>query len=229
MKYQAIKKELLRVIEGMKPNERLWSREAMCRKYSASRSTIDKVVQDLQRGGFIYTVKGSGSYVAPMEGTAKLHESFTTRTWGIIMPDVDFQLAPELFLGINEYTRKHGIELLLLRSFDDQDTELRYIRMFIQYGVQGVIIVPCRAPLVNVRSYNLLRERDIPFVFWQRSMDAYPDAPQISLNGYYGGLIATTHLLDRGYERIAYIAPARFRSSMDRFYGYCSACPESTE
>jgi LacI family transcriptional regulator len=49
------------------------------------------------------------------------------------------------------------------------------------------------------------------------------EGPQVITNDFHGGLLATRHLIEQGYERIAYISHPRYTISLNRYMGYLSA------
>lgn len=79
-----------------------------------------------------------------------------------------------------------------------------------------------RNVLENIGLYRSLCRSQIPFVFCNRDVEGIC-APIVKSNDYYGGYIATGHLLQRGYQHIAFIARQRYRTSIDRCQGYISA------
>ena len=72
----------------------------------------------------------------------------------------------------------------------------------------------------------MLNKKKIPFVFCNRIVDGI-EAPVVTSNSFYGGYIATKHLLDKGYRSIAYISTRKYSTSLERCYGYVSALEES--
>ncbi|MDO4549614.1 MAG: substrate-binding domain-containing protein, partial [Clostridia bacterium] len=187
------------------------------------------IIGELQNEGLVYCIKGSGTFVSPprasrletaFDKTRKLH-------WAVIIPDASYGIHPKAFRGIESFTREHNVDFVVCCTYDDVDNEYEHIQREISVGVDGLIIVPAISTAESIRNYNYITRTGTPFVFWQRGVDYMLDVPQLLLNGYYGGYIATKHLLDKGYTRISYLAPKRFRSSMDRYMGYCAALSEA--
>lgn len=225
-KHALVKEQIIERLRDMQPRQRFLSRHAMCAKYGISRMTADAVAAELVSEGYLYAVKGSGTFVSPhLPPVSDSGADEAVYAWGVLMPDVRYSRSPDMFSGIERFARRHGISMTVCNTDDDADREHAFIRRLISGGADGLIIVPSYQ--LNLDNYRYIKERGIPFVFWNRAVDALPWAPQICISGYHGGLIATRHLLEKGYRRVAYIAPRRFRSSMDRFYGYCSALEEA--
>ena len=227
-KKKRLKAELLQYIEMLEPNERIPSRNFICNKWRISRSTADAIVSELQREGKVYCIKGSGTFVAPQAGGDDEHVDMTRPySWAVIVPDLSFSLYPKAFSGISAFAQAHNIDFIVCCTNESADTEYALMQRMVATGIDGLIIVPAMTTTGNERNYNYLQRSGVPFVFWQRSVDYMRDVPQILLNGYHGGYIAAKHLIDNGYRRICYLARERFRSSMDRFMGYCAALSEA--
>ncbi len=229
MHYVSVKKGLIKYISNLEPNERIPSRSFICNKWKISRKTADKIIAELQREGIVYCVKGSGTFISSKRfDERKTVGNMTGRKcWAIVIPDLSYSIYPKAFAGIESFVRKNNINFVICQTDDDVDTEFAIIQREIASGIDGLIIVPAITTTENFRNYDYIVRSGVPFVFWQRSVDYMPNVPQMLLNGYYGGYIATKHLLDKGYRRIAYLAPKRFRSSMDRYMGYCAAIQEA--
>lgn len=224
LKYKKVKQNAINYICELKPNQRFLSRQAMCMKWNISRSTADKIVEELINEGWVYSIKGSGTFVSPQRPVKSNRLSDQEAlSWAVLMPDVRYSIYPEMFKGIEDFAKEHNIDIIICNTDDDSQREFAYIKRMVNAKVDGLIIVPARSSFLNIKNYQYLKERNIPFVFWNRTFDYMPEIPQICLNGYHGGFIATRYLLEMGYDRIAYISNTRFRSSMDRFFGYCSA------
>lgn len=208
---------------------RVSSRNVMAQRFKVSRSTIDKVMKELEQKGFVYSIKGSGTFVAmdtPGRFTSDSGEK-AKYMWAILQSDMESDLTHDHFAGIKEYAQQKHCQFIVCKTDEQPDTEREYINWLIRSGIDGLIIVPARSDANSIEWYRKLAEEGIPFVFWNRSYDYMPEVPQICYNGYQGGTIGTRHLIERGYRKIAFLAHYRFRSSMDRFFGYCSALAEA--
>lgn len=225
-KKEFVKEELIRYIERLEPNEKAPSRAFICKKWNISRSTADAVISDLQRDGYVYCIKGSGTFVSPQQGNVEqMSDAMKKYQWAVLMPDIS--LNPKAFDGISNFAKGHNVDIVVYSTGDSASTEFALIQQIVASGIDGMIIIPAVDAGSSIRNYQYLTKCNIPYVIWQRAADYLPGAPQVLMNGYYGGYIATKHLIDCGYRRIAYMAHKRFRSSMDRFMGYCAALSEA--
>lgn len=223
-----VKARIIQYLAGKQPNTRVASRNSMCRQFSASRSTIDKVMKELEDEEIVYSLKGSGTFVSPGGVYVPvIRESRGRRVWAILQKDSEGGIQHEFYTGITEYANSHDCFLVVCDTGEDPERERAYIHWLMKSGIDGAIIVPARSDAYCVSWYRELQKSRIPFVFWQRSYDYMPEIPQVCLNGYRGALIGTRHLIENGYRRIAFLSRYRFRSSMDRFFGYCSALADA--
>ena len=227
-KKEYVKEELIRYIERLEPNEKAPSRAFICKKWSISRSTADAVIADLQRDGYVFCLKGRGTFVSPQQGNVEqMNDASKKYQWAVLTPDISLNSYPKAFDGISQFANSHNVDFIVYSTGDSASTEFALIQQIVSAGIDGMIIIPAMDAGPSIRNFQYLTKCNIPYVIWQRAADYLPGAPQVLMNGYYGGYIATKHLIDCGYRRIAYMAQRRFRSSMDRFMGYCAALSEA--
>lgn len=227
-KYEKIINELLEYINMLPPNSKIPSRRFIGSKWHISRATTDKVINELKRSGVLYGVKGSGTFISPKQEDNNVNLCKNgTINWAVLIPDILYDINPAAFRGIENFTKANNINLSIHITNDDPDTEYAVIQHLAASDIDGFIIVAALTNTGNIKNYRYLERMNIPFVFWMRSVDYMDNIPQLLFNGYYGGYIATKHLISMGYKRIAYIANKRFRSSMDRYMGYETALSEA--
>ena len=64
-------------------------------------------------------------------------------------------------------------------------------------------------------------------VFCFRGIDGLNRTPLIAYNNFYGGYLATKHLIEKGYRHIAFMSKLMLRTSLDRYQGYVAALLEA--
>jgi DNA-binding LacI/PurR family transcriptional regulator len=221
LRYKEIKNLLTAEIAKLNSNDRLPSRAELCKKLDTTRTTLDRAINELIAEGLLYSRGGSGTYVADNE--LAVHKG----NWGVIVRDVREAFYAEILRGVENYAQSHGINVIICNSDSDFDKQEQYLKRLSHSGVSGIIIVPVVSldTRENYRLFSQLSELKVPFVFCNRNAD-WIDAPVVTSNDNFGGYIATKHLLDRGYRKIAYISYQKFRTSVDRCHGYISALME---
>lgn len=223
LRYKEIKQALLQEISKYMPEERLPSRPVLCKKLDTTRTTLDKAIRELEEEGYLTSRNGSGTYVVGlMDGVRS-----PVGTWGVIVPNVMDAVYPGLVRGAENVAQGYGVNIIICNSDNDPDKQEKYVKRLLYSGVSGMIIVPVVTNdiRVNFRLYNQLALARIPFVFCNRSVEGI-NVPTVTSNDFYGGYIATKHLISRGYRNIAYLARLKYKTSIDRCQGYISALME---
>ncbi|MEG1985462.1 MAG: GntR family transcriptional regulator [Oscillospiraceae bacterium] len=216
-KYNEVMEQILNDLTALAPHERVASRKALCMKYDVTRTTVDRAISELIDKKYLYAKVGSGTFVADQT-------QYDTKIscWGVILPNVANQVYPDMLEGISNFAAKHNINVIICNSDNNNDKELAHISRLMQSKVEGYIIAPCISTETDYRVYRQLQQNKIPFVFCNRYVDGVK-APYISSNSFFGGYLATEHLIKRGYTHIAFVAKDRYKSSIERFSGYCAA------
>lgn len=224
LRYKEIKNNLLYEISKHPPGTKLPSRPILCRNLDTTRTTLDKAIKELIEEGFLTSGKGSGTYVVGLiEGVPA-----TSASWGIIVPNVMEAIYSGLVRSIENNATKYGLNLIICNSDNDPDKQEQYVKRLLLSGVSGMVIVPVVSNdiRINFRLYNQLVSANTPFVFCNRSVEGI-NVPTITSNDFYGGYIATNHLIKKGYKKIAYISKIKYKTSIDRCQGYISALMEN--
>ncbi len=224
LRYKEIKVKLLDIIGNFSANEKLPSRPDLCVTLETTRTTLDKAIRELVAEGILTSMNGSGTYVNALLDKREESNGY----WGVIVPNIMESIYPGMVRGIENVAQQYGISITLCNSDNNADKQEQYIKRLMQSGVAGFIIVPVISSDVpeNYRLYNQLTEAKIPFVFCNRSVEGI-SAPVVSSNDFYGGYIATKHLIEKGYRKIAYISRTRYKTSINRCHGYLSALMEN--
>jgi len=101
-----------------------------------------------------------------------------------------------------------------------------YAVRLLESGIAGLILIPAIATERDISGLLQLQQKNVPIIFCNRAEDTLNDAPLVCSNDFYGGYIATRHLIEKGYTRIAYVSRTRYKTSLDRYFGYTSALLE---
>lgn len=220
LRYREIKQSLKEIIADMSNGDRLPSRTVLCKRLDSSRATIDKAIRELEEEGFLESRFGSGTYVARrLEGVV-----VNVKNWCLIVPDITESIYARMARSVENAAQEWNINVILCNSENSVEKQSEYIKRLIMAGVEGFIIVPVvmRNVMEGVGLYQSLIQSRIPFVFCNRDVEGV-SAPIVKSNDFYGGYIATLHLIDQGYKNIVYLARQRYRTSIERCQGYISA------
>ncbi len=145
-----------------------------------------------------------------------------THTIGVIIPSAEINFFGSVVHGIESIATEKGYNVLLYQSNESYDYERKAIETFIDVQVDGVLASIAKDTL-DISHYLDLKKKGIPLVFFDRSKDMV-NVPTVTVDDFKGGYIATQHLLQQGYTRIAHISGQQhLKVFRDRLNGYKSA------
>jgi DNA-binding LacI/PurR family transcriptional regulator len=144
-----------------------------------------------------------------------------THTIGVIVPNLDYVMAT-MVRGIDEVALEAGYTVMVCQSNESFGREVLNTRRLLDSLVDGFIVsVSSETKLFD--HFKKVQERGLPMVVFDRVIPDLP-APRVRLDNEEGGFMATEHLLEQGYRRIAILAgPANLGISNSRLEGYLKA------
>jgi LacI family transcriptional regulator len=173
-------------------------------------ATVDRVLGAIEELGFI------------RNDAARQLRAGRSTTVGLIVLDVRNPFFTELARGAEREADRHGVSILVANSDEDSAREARYLDLFEQQRVRGILISPFGQIAPRLRA---LRQRGTPAVLVdRRSDDGYSS---VSVDDEAGGTLAARHLLALGRRRILFTGgPLDIRQIDDRRRGALRAVQE---
>lgn len=150
-----------------------------------------------------------------------------SQTIGLVATDIENPFFGSLARFIDETTHKYNFTLILAVSRDDPELENQILQNFISEHVDGIIIVPTQFTRSEFRIYELLRKREVPFVFATSFYPGY-EGDYVMTDLEQGSYRLTRYLLDLGHRDIAFLVSSDLRSPISdlRIRGYKRAFTE---
>ncbi|MBD3008628.1 LacI family DNA-binding transcriptional regulator [Streptomyces sp. 5-10] len=138
----------------------------------------------------------------------------------LIIPDIENPFFTSLARGVEDAAQRTSLSVVLCNSDEDTDKERRYLEVALGEQMAGVIVA---AASQDETDLGPLTDRRVPVVAVdRRPRDAEVDAVQV--DNHHGGEVATRHLLQAGYHRIACITgPEGASTSEERLAGHRTA------
>ena len=148
----------------------------------------------------------------------------TTRTIGIVVPDVSFNHYAHIVKRIEAEARKVGYMCIITDSDDKYENEKNCIDLLVNMHVEGIIV--CLAQETTDFSHiQHLRKIHMPVVLFDR--DAAIDISSVIINDAETAREVTNRLIDSGAKRIAFLGgPNRMKQTSERKHGYLEALRE---
>lgn len=157
-------------------------------------------------------------------GSARQLRAGTITTVGALVLDIANPFFTEVVRGVEDRLAQDDYTLMLASSDEDPARESRYLRLFEEHGVYGVLVVPSGD---NLDRLELMRERGIRVVLLDRPSHL-PGIPSAAVDDVLGGKLAVHHLLELGHTSIAMINGAHtVRQCADRWEGAVQAVTEA--
>lgn len=144
-----------------------------------------------------------------------------THTIGVIVPNLDYVMAT-MVRGIDEVALEAGYTVMVCQSNESFGREMVNTRRLLDSLVDGFIVSVSSETKV-FDHFKKIQQKKMPMVVFDRvSSDLI--APKVKLDNTEGGCLATEHLIEQGYKRIAVLAgPKNLAISNDRLEGYLKA------
>lgn len=148
---------------------------------------------------------------------------------GLLIPDIKNNHFANMLSEIQDLLFPANYNIMVGNSNDDAHTEMSFIRSFLSYNVDGLIIViASNHTSSTLKELNqILSDHKTPVVFLDRDPNL-ENYLKFSSNNRLGGYIATKHLVSLGHKRIGCLTgPLKSKSANERYQGYLDALKES--
>lgn len=139
---------------------------------------------------------------------------------GMIIPNISGPIFANTIQGFSDTLTRHGYQLLLASSYFDIGQEENAVRAFLGWSPAALVLT---SHFHSAGTEKMLAEADIPVIeTWDYQPEREP--MQIGFSHFEVGVTAARHLLEKGYQRIAFVqnsAPGDF-SALERRDGYAA-------
>ncbi len=150
-----------------------------------------------------------------------------TKTFGLIIPDIENLFFSKLTKAMENYCRQHGYALIIVNSNDEYTQDLALIDLLLARGIDGLFIT------ISNFSYNhqqevssKLNSLKIPYIMLDRIFDDF-SCNQVYFDNVKGAYLATKHLIEKGHKEISCVINSiNSKNSISRFKGYKKAMDE---
>lgn len=148
----------------------------------------------------------------------------TTRTIGIVVPDVAYNHNAHILRRIEADARQNGYMCIITDSDESYENEVSCLELLENMHVEGIIICPSQET-TDFSHLLRLKEAHMPIVFFDRAPDI--GISSVVINDAASAYQATNSLIETGARRIAFLGgPNQFKQTVDRKHGYLEALRE---
>jgi LacI family transcriptional regulator len=143
-----------------------------------------------------------------------------TEVVGVVISDIENPFFTALVRGVEDECQIAGRSVVLCNTDESLEKEMRYLQIMVDENVAGVVVA-----VASTEGSDLspLLSRQTPVVAVDRRPSKF-DVDAVLVDNERGAELATQHLLERGYERVACITgPAHASTAQARVRGYLTA------
>lgn len=130
----------------------------------------------------------------------------TSNTIGVIVPALSNQFTGGILNGIEEKTSSCGYDILVGGTGGDVERERRYLELFQERHVAGIIFMGWQ---LKPQTVNVINSISVPVVMMNRNASGLK-VPTVSIDNFRASYQMTKYLIEKGHRKIAF-----FRNSVD--------------
>ena len=149
-----------------------------------------------------------------------------TRSIGIVVSEIANSFFSQAINGIESIAHDHDYNVIITQTQESCERELGNLRDLASRSVDGLLI-SLSSETTDYTFLKSMHEQGMPIVFFDRVTDEIRTHKVISDN-YQGAYDATIHLMENGYQRIAFLGNAASLSVIkERLAGYMDALTDN--
>lgn len=144
----------------------------------------------------------------------------TTRTVGIIIPDINNLFYPAVVRGIEDTLEKNDYNVFLCNTDKDISKEKKYINTLLEKRVDGIIFMGTR-PIDSSKNEHIKQlSNDIP-VLMVNDFILGAKVYSVMTDEVEGAYKAVNYLIELGHKKIAYVTgESNYTTYQNKFKGY---------
>lgn len=148
-----------------------------------------------------------------------------TNTIGLIVSKIASHFQASVISGIEDIANKHGYNLIISQSSEQQIKEEANAKTMFNNRVDG-LLVSLSFDTKTLNHFESFFKKNIPVIFFDRVMQ-HPHATSVVIDNADAAYNATRHLIEQGCKRIIHItAPSKLNVYSERLKGYKKALEE---
>jgi LacI family transcriptional regulator len=199
---------------------------------NVSISTVSKALNDSHEIGDITKAKVkevAALYNYRPNFIAKSLKNQTTKTIGVVVPDILNYFFVKVLYGIEKESRDRGYKVITCISHESLEIEVENVTTLTNGRVDGLLICPSEETQQTKNNGHLkeLIDSSMPVITFDRTINAL-QCPSVISDDLEAARNATQHLISKGCKSIALFSAHGDLSVMqDRVKGYRSAMQEN--
>jgi GntR family transcriptional regulator of arabinose operon len=233
--YQRIYEYLLEGIQAGRysSDERLPSEKELADQFNVSRITSKRALELLAKSGVIKRMPGKGSFIvgdncvrSAVREDEPAGKDRKRNLVGVVVADFSESYGTGLLSGIELEASLNGCFIIPRRSYGKQSLEEEIIDELLDFGVEGIIIMPVHGECYNQRIIKLVLDK-FPIVLLDRNLRGIPTA-FVGSDNVAAAKKMTDYLLESGHRSISFLSvpPVNTSAIEDRIEGFVKSHAE---
>lgn len=141
---------------------------------------------------------------------------------GVIIPSAEINFFGSVVHGIERMANQNGYNVLIFQSNESWMHEQKGIETFLNARVDGIMVSMAKETN-DYKHFLAVKHTKTPIVFFDRANDEL-EIDAVIIDDHKGAYLATEHLIQQGYTRIAHISgPQHLNIFRARLEGYKAA------
>jgi len=143
---------------------------------------------------------------------------------GVLLANIAHPYWSMVLSGVEEACQRANYSVIVSSAGDRADVEHRYLEMFLEQRVDGILFNPAHAGDDLIAKWSALT---IPVVTLDRTLPGLPFG-LVAMDNALGITLAVKHLIGLGHRRIGFVSwhPRSLSNRQERLQGYADALAE---
>lgn len=141
---------------------------------------------------------------------------------GVIVPSIQAHFFASIIHSIEDELKDSGYSIIVYQSSESVGKEIKGVTTLLEAQVDG-IMASLALETEDVSHFEEVIRQNKPLILFDR-VDERLKVPTVTLNDFKAGFIAATHLIERGYKKIAFVTTShKIKIFSERLEGYKQA------
>lgn len=141
---------------------------------------------------------------------------------GVIVPSIQAHFFASIIHSIEDELKDSGYSIIVYQSSESVAKEIKGVSTLLEAQVDG-LMASLALETEDVSHFQEVINQNKPLILFDR-VDEHLKVPTVTLNDFKAGFIAATHLIERGYKKIAFVTTNhKIKIFSERLEGYKQA------
>jgi LacI family transcriptional regulator len=142
---------------------------------------------------------------------------------GIIVPSIEAHFFASIIHSIEDELKESGYSIIVCQSSESRAKEVKGLNTLLETQVDGIMASLALETTGDVSHFQEVINQNKPLILFDRVHDSLK-VPTVTINDFRAGFLAASHLIEKGYKRIAFVTTShKIKIFGERLEGYKQA------